>query len=110
MMWIEKLSNENPCPQAWQDKGENGYPRSELGYFRCVINDRQGGAILFFLFRFFLKSCSKLLCFPYGKVFAQNFFCRLKLLIFIGERKQCSCMSGGKLIFLNHFQNRSRQG
>ena len=35
MMWIEKLSNENPCPQAWQDKGENGYPRSELGYFRC---------------------------------------------------------------------------
>ena len=34
MMWIEKLSNENPCPQAWQ-KGENGYPRSELGYFRC---------------------------------------------------------------------------
>ena len=35
MMWIEKLSNKNPCPEAWQDKGENGYPKSEMGYFCC---------------------------------------------------------------------------
>lgn len=31
----DKLIRENPYPQAWQDKGDNGYPRSELGYFRC---------------------------------------------------------------------------
>ena len=34
-MWIEKLTSKNPCPQAWQDKSENGYPKSEMGYFRC---------------------------------------------------------------------------
>ena len=34
-MWIEKLSNKNPCPEAWKDKGEDGYPKSEMGYFRC---------------------------------------------------------------------------
>ena len=34
-MWIEELTSKNPCPQAWQDKGENGYPKSEMGYFRC---------------------------------------------------------------------------
>lgn len=35
MTWIEKLLNKNPCPEAWQDKGENEYPKSEMGYFRC---------------------------------------------------------------------------
>jgi len=35
MKWIDKLTKENPCPKAWEDKGENGYPKSELGYFRC---------------------------------------------------------------------------
>ena len=35
MKWTDRLSRINPCPEAWQDKGENGYPRSELGYFRC---------------------------------------------------------------------------
>lgn len=35
MSWIDKLTKVNPCPEAWQDKGDNGYPRSELGYFRC---------------------------------------------------------------------------
>lgn len=32
---INVLTKENPCPQAWEDQSNHGYPESELGYFRC---------------------------------------------------------------------------
>lgn len=35
MKFTDRLTNENPCPEAWQHKGENGYPISEMGYLRC---------------------------------------------------------------------------
>ena len=33
--WINKLTNDNPYPQATEDKAENGYAKSELAYFRA---------------------------------------------------------------------------
>lgn len=35
MKFTDRLTNENPCPEAWERKGENGYPISEMGYLRC---------------------------------------------------------------------------
>ena len=35
MNLIDKLTAENPCPEAWENKDENGRPRSELGYIRA---------------------------------------------------------------------------
>lgn len=41
MKWTDRLKNEDPCPEAWEDKDENGRPRSEMGFLRCDHDGRQ---------------------------------------------------------------------
>lgn len=33
--WTDRLCTNNPYSQATEDRAENGYPKSELAYFRC---------------------------------------------------------------------------
>ena len=41
MKFTDRLKTENPCPEAWECKGENGYPISEMGYLRCDNDGHQ---------------------------------------------------------------------